>query len=720
MRKARTGVFLLPGGLVCLLALASAWAVTVSSDFGHPLGTSAMRYGVNEHYYGITDGSTAWQISREGGTQVIRAWIDSTLFGAGFSSSPDTWNWYLFDNFMYAVNQCNAVPMICFAGVPAWLSNDGGTYTTSRPVDNDQYGLWAAEIARHARDVLGYDITTWYWELWNEPNNAGVSGPMPASEYIDLYDAWAARMREVSPDLKLGGPSTDGPDYTYISNLLVDSDVQFITWHRYGAWDPGFTQPDSYYISRAYVYQTEAANVRNWINFFRPGEGIENICGELNFNAAYSPVDPRVWEMVNAPFYSIAMRGLILAGAHLEMFYVGTTMYGGHAFGLWNWQQDRSPAYWAKTLFKDHVPAGSTLYATSVGDPNELEALAAVSPAGDYTTIVINKVDYPVSVTVNLSGYIAGGGWLKVVDAASVADEEVRKTALAFGNEHTFTLDSYGVAALVTHPAAGSGTIEGYVTSSTGGLIQDALVTATGPYTASDQTDSDGFYRIQGIPAGTYTVTATHMNYDNASQEGVVVPEWGTATVDLVMGSLAVTSPPGWLSAGWNLVSIPRQPVDTRVEVVLDDLAEAGNPLLLYRYRRLIGYQAYPVDFFDIEAGLGYWLSVVNPVPVTYNGHRTTEAVALGLWSGWNLIGHPFDEAVPLADCTVTRQGNTLPYAEAVAAGWIDATLYYYEDSAYRTLRISGGADDQLRPWKGYWVKAPAGTVTLNIPCVGE
>src|SRR3982751_4392183 len=59
-------------------------------------------------------------------------------------------------------------------------------------------------------------------------------------------------------------------------------------------------------------------------------------------------------------------------------------------------------------------------------------------------------------------------------------------------------------------------TIEGTVTDANGGVIAGATVKATGKTLATERvvtTDSDGFFRLAGLPAGTYTVTISQTGF---------------------------------------------------------------------------------------------------------------------------------------------------------------------------------------------------------------
>ena len=89
---------------------------------------------------------------------------------------------------------------------------------------------------------------------------------------------------------------------------------------------------------------------------------------------------------------------------------------------------------------------------------------------------------------------------------------------------------------VVAHSAGGR--IEGKVTNPKGAVVVGAIVTVAGP--AGDQTltavtDGDGRYEIEGLKAGTYTVTISARGFSNARREDVKIEEGAVATFDATL-----------------------------------------------------------------------------------------------------------------------------------------------------------------------------------------
>ena len=93
----------------------------------------------------------------------------------------------------------------------------------------------------------------------------------------------------------------------------------------------------------------------------------------------------------------------------------------------------------------------------------------------------------------------------------------------------------------VVHGAGGR--IEGKVTDQKGAVVSGAAVTVTDPVsnkTFSAVTDDQGRYKIEGLTAGTYTVTISAKGFTNARSEDVKVADDAAATFDAKLEVAAV------------------------------------------------------------------------------------------------------------------------------------------------------------------------------------
>lgn len=196
--------------------------------------------------------------------------------------------------------------------------------------------------------------------------------------------------------------------------------------------------------------------------------------------------------------------------------------------------------------------------------------------------------------------------------------------------------------------------------------------------------------------------------------------EWNKGAFDdaaLVDTSRYYTTPVGLMQAGWNLISIPLQPEDPSVADVLAGLVGVGNAIenALYRYVPGAGYELYPGDFTTMAPGVGYWLKLTQPATVTFEGTPPEGEQVLPLAEGWNLIGPPVPETVPISSLQVDTPGGRMSFEEAVAGGYIQPQMYYYE-GGYKIAAPSGGDSDSLEPARGYWAKTYTSGVSLVFP----
>lgn len=135
------------------------------------------------------------------------------------------------------------------------------------------------------------------------------------------------------------------------------------------------------------------------------------------------------------------------------------------------------------------------------------------------------------------------------------------------------------------------------------------------------------------------------------------------------------------IEPGWNLVSLPLHPIDTRASLLFGDHTGTVIAEEVYSIDAAGSYVAVE----EVAGGQGYWLFAggENAVVVTLRGLRVG---SLALRQGWNLVGVPFTTALP-------------------AAAPIDS-IQAFEHGVYRPL----SQDSALEPGVGYWIHASEAT----------
>ena len=244
---------------------------------------------------------------------------------------------------------------------------------TSHPQLPKWTGLIDAFV-RHLEQRYGQqEISSWYFEVWNEPNLAGFWEGGDQKAYFDLYDATARTIKRVDPQLKVGGPATAGA--AWVPALIQHTaqagvPLDFITTHTYGV-DGGFLdengQSDTKLSPSPDAIVGDVRRVRGQIeNSARPGLPLYF----TEWSTSYTPRDPVHDSYVSAAYILSKLKASegIAQGMSYWTFSdlfeepgPPTAPFQG-GFGLLNPQGIRKPAYFA---YKYLHRLGSTELKTS-------------------------------------------------------------------------------------------------------------------------------------------------------------------------------------------------------------------------------------------------------------------------------------------------------------------------------------------------------------------
>lgn len=108
------------------------------------------------------------------------------------------------------------------------------------------YGKWSALVTawvRHCVQRYGEkEVSSWLWEVWNEPNISYWKGT--EQEYFRLYDSTAFAVKKALPAARVGGPATTGPGWSVAARWLREFlahcaenkiPLDFISYHAKGS-----------------------------------------------------------------------------------------------------------------------------------------------------------------------------------------------------------------------------------------------------------------------------------------------------------------------------------------------------------------------------------------------------------------------------------------------------------------------------------------------------
>jgi xylan 1,4-beta-xylosidase len=92
------------------------------------------------------------------------------------------------------------------------------------PNDYKKWGELVYQWVRHCVQRYGEkEVTSWLWEVWNEPNISYWKGT--PEEYFTLYDYAANAVKRALPSAHVGGPGSTGPGgksaATWLQNFLI-------------------------------------------------------------------------------------------------------------------------------------------------------------------------------------------------------------------------------------------------------------------------------------------------------------------------------------------------------------------------------------------------------------------------------------------------------------------------------------------------------------------
>jgi hypothetical protein len=178
------------------------------------------------------------------------------------------------------------------------------------------------------------------------------------------------------------------------------------------------------------------------------------------------------------------------------------------------------------------------------------------------------------------------------------------------------------------------------------------------------------------------------------------------------------------LRRGYNLVSVPlvlAASNDTADTVFGDDV---GLPVYAYRWQSsgplvtdgcylgtisILGFSICgPLG--SVQTGAGYFL---------YSSGTQAVLDALGipvsalmydvpLDQGFNMVGNPYSREIALAAVQVKRgsAGVPVPYADAVANGWVGPAIYIYDGVTTQPYGLTDVPPAVLKPWNGVWVQS--------------
>ena len=167
------------------------------------------------------------------GTPALK-WGSTNAYTEDENGKP-VYDWTLVDRIFDTYLERGMKPLVEIGFMPEALSSNPDPYQHSwdpgDPYGNiytgwayppKDYGKWAELVYRwvlHAVERYGtVEVSTWYWEPWNEPNIGYWQGS--TEEYIKLYDYTADAVKRALQEAIIGGPHVTGPAWDVSEKFL--------------------------------------------------------------------------------------------------------------------------------------------------------------------------------------------------------------------------------------------------------------------------------------------------------------------------------------------------------------------------------------------------------------------------------------------------------------------------------------------------------------------
>jgi Abnormal spindle-like microcephaly-assoc'd, ASPM-SPD-2-Hydin/Glycosyl hydrolases family 39 len=210
---------------------------SVTVDFGSRSGTQvAIPFGVMGAQYleSLPDAASRSTVVNAG-FRSSRLRIEMPIV---YATTTPTWN--SLDGNIRALQAAGVHPIVELVDTPTWLQPSPllcpSSATTSVPKDVNMWGQLAASIVAHLDKTFPGVVLD--YEIWNEPNTAGLCSNNKLSDYLSIYAGSAPLMKNQAKadgaSIRVGGPATAGVG---MPSLMTDPRtapyVDFYSYHIY-------------------------------------------------------------------------------------------------------------------------------------------------------------------------------------------------------------------------------------------------------------------------------------------------------------------------------------------------------------------------------------------------------------------------------------------------------------------------------------------------------
>ncbi len=171
--------------------------------------------------------------------------------------------------------------------------------------------------------------------------------------------------------------------------------------------------------------------------------------------------------------------------------------------------------------------------------------------------------------------------------------------------------------------------------------------------------------------------------------------------------TIAFTQAERTLYRGWTILGLPLHPDNGHKQELIGRHMVNFNPWDFFGFSMATSFHRPDTAY----CGNGYLLTMFqDSITVDLTGYANRELIEVDLDRGWNLIGNPFPETIPVGDLNVRYDGEEYSVQLASDLDLVVPIFYEYENSQYVLA-------DPLRDWRGYWfVGLAEGAELLILP----
>lgn len=304
---------------------------------------------------------------------------------------------------------------------PKWMNQDEAGLLATAEYDN--YANFCAELVtiinqRQQRKVL-------YWEPFNElEKRYEKQGKL--DQLWEIYNRTAMAMKAADPQIKVGGPALTWDNRPVLADFLQNcgSNVDFISWHRYGTGNAGISTDKL--MSNTSRYKKQVHKFRSVAAKYASDRRIPLFLSEYNINYSWKSGEMRQNSHIGAVWFASVLKHL--TEAEIDMATSWHLKDG--IYGMIDPKNNLRPAAQVFAWGNKYL-IGKVVATQSQNDA--VEALAVEQDDGRRSLLLINKSSRSTQVNLQftpnilsektISGFtLDQSGIANLTDAATMVD----------------------------------------------------------------------------------------------------------------------------------------------------------------------------------------------------------------------------------------------------------------------------------------------------------